>query len=152
MDRSQDVHSIDASVAMLVRVAHSHRARRRIEDRSGVPLGPTTLSALAAVITGGPMRYGAVARKMGVQPSRASKEVRVLIETGFVTEQPDPDDRRAMLLEATDKGHDAYQRYRHAAENAMDEVLSSWPDRDVHRLAQMLGRLAEGFANVEDDR
>lgn len=146
VDRTTDLHELQTALTTVGRVQHSHGARRRIEDRSGVPLGPTTIAALAAVHTMGPVRHRAVARRVGLQPSRVSKEVRVLVEAGFVTERPDPDDRRAVLLEATDKGADAHDRYVRAAQETLADVLADWTDADVHRLTHLLTRLAADFS------
>lgn len=151
MERPDDVRAIEAAVAQLSRVAYSHRARRRIEDRAGVPLGPNAIAVLAVIHAQGPVRFGAVARRTGQQPSRVSKEVRTLVDAGFVEQTDDPDDRRAVLLVSTDKGDDAYRRYRDAAEGALAEVLGTWSDRDVHQLARLMGRLATGFAQPPED-
>lgn len=146
MDRTADLHALQTALTTVGRVQHSHRARRRIEDRSGVPLGATTIATLAAIRLLGPTRHRAVARRVGLQPSRVSKEVRVLVEAGMVTERPDPDDRRAVLLETTEKGTDAHLRYLQAAEDTLAEVLSDWSDRDLHHIAELTTRLAAAFA------
>ena len=148
--RTVDLHALQTALTTVGRVQHSHRARRRIEDRSGVPLGPTTIAALAAIRVLGPARHRVVAHRMGLQPSRVSKEVRVLVDAGMVTERPDPADRRAILLEVTEKGADAHDRYRHAAQETLAEVLDDWSDRDLHRLADLTTRLAAAFARDID--
>jgi DNA-binding MarR family transcriptional regulator len=146
VDRTADLRTLQLALTTLGRVQHSHRARRRIEDRSGVPLGPTAIATLAAICVMGPVRHRAVARRVGVQPSRVSKEVRILVDAGMVSERPDPDDRRAVLLEATDKGADAHARYLRGAEEALAEVLADWTDQDLHRLTDLTTRLAACFA------
>lgn len=151
MERAEDVRAVEAAVGRIARVTYSHRARRRIEDRSGVPLGPNAITVLSTVLAHAPVRFGVVARRVGLQPSRVSKEVRTLVEAGLVEQVEDPDDRRAVLLVATDKGADAHRRYRDAAEQALADVLAEWPDRDVHTLARLLGRLADGFSNPPGD-
>lgn len=146
MNRAANLLSLQTALTTLGRVQHSHRARRRIENRSGVPLGQTTIATLAAIRTLGPARHRAVARRAGLQPSRVSKEARVLVDAGMVTEHPDPDDRRAVLLEATDKGAEAHDRYLAAAQETLAEVLADWSDADLHRLVDLTTRLAADFA------
>jgi len=148
VDRASDLHALQTALTTIGRVQHSHRARRRIEDRSGVPLGPTTIATLAAIRTLGPARHRAVARRVGLQPSRVSKEVRVLVDAGMVTEHPDPADRRAVILEATEKGTDAHLRYLRAAQDTLAEVLGDWSDRDLRRVAELSTRLAAAFARA----
>ena len=145
-DRTADLQALQIALTTVGRVQHSRRARRRIEDRSGVPLGPTTIATLTAIHTLGPVRHRAVARRVGLQPSRVSKEVRVLVDAGMVTERADPADRRAVLLEATEKGAEAHDRYVDAAQETLAEVLDGWSDRDVRTLSDLVTRLAVDFA------
>ena len=71
--------------------------------RRGSPsgLGPGSLSALATVVRGGPMRLGDLAAREGVAPPTLTRIVVSLEEGGYVTRTPDPDDRRATRVEAT---------------------------------------------------
>lgn len=132
-------------VSTLVRVQRSRRARRPIEDRAGVALSAITVDVLSAIHVMGPVRHGPVAERVGTQPSRVSKEVRALVEAGFVRESPDPDDRRAVLLRTTRRGAAAYARYLDAANAALTAVIADWSDRDVATLAASIDRLADAF-------
>lgn len=143
--RDADLRSVREALTAIGRVQNSRRARRHLEDRAGVPLAPTTIETLSAIHTLGPVRHGPVAARVGIQPSRISKEVRALVEAGMVVESSDPDDRRAALLTVTDKGIDALDRYIHSAHETLDEVLGDWSATDLARLARLLGRLAESF-------
>jgi DNA-binding MarR family transcriptional regulator len=100
----------------------------------------------------GPVRHGAVALRVGTQPSRVSKEVRTLVAGGLVSESPDPDDRRAVLLRTTEKGAESLLRYLHAAQDTLGEVLADWSDTDLELFALMISRLAEYFAREPRDR
>ncbi len=111
-----------------------------------MPLAPTAIETLSAIRTLGPVRHGAVAARIGIQPSRISKEVRSLVEAGMVTETPDPADRRAVLLDVTDKGTDALARYVGGSREILDEVLAGWSTTDLSRLGTLLGRMASALA------
>ncbi len=151
MGRSDDLRAISASITLVTRVANSRRARRNIADEAGVALGPTAIATLAAIKDLGPVRHGPVARRTRVQPSRVSKEVRVLVDLGFVTERVDPDDRRAMVLEITDRGTKSYRQYHEAVERALATTLDAWTDTELRRLSADLARLAHDFAHPEAD-
>ena len=151
MARPDDLRSIQVALTTIGRVQNSRRARRRIEDLAGVPIAPTTIATLAAVVALAPVRHGPIAARIGIQPSRVSKEVRILVEGGMVTESPDPHDRRAVLLDPTDKGVDAYVRYTEAAREILGDVLADWSARDVAELDRLTTRLATAFAAVAAD-
>lgn len=148
VSRPDDIRAIQAALSTVTRVQYNRRARRLIEDRSGVPLAPTTVATLSAIGALGPVRHGAVAQRVGTQPSRISKEVRALVQAGLVTEVADPQDRRAVLLGVTDKGTDAVERYAEAARETLSEVLAELSDDEVTTLAPLLTRLATCFARA----
>jgi DNA-binding MarR family transcriptional regulator len=151
MGRRADLRAIGASITMLTRVANSRRAHRNLADLAGVPLGPTTIGTLAAVSDLGPVRHVAVARRTRLQASRVSKEVRVLVDLGYVSECVDLDDRRAVVLEITERGTEALLRHRHAVERALAATLGTWTDDEIRHLRSNLARLAHDFAFPEAD-
>jgi DNA-binding MarR family transcriptional regulator len=152
MGRRADVRAIGDSITTLTRVSNSRRARQNLADLAGVPLGPTAIGTLAAIKDLGPARHGAVARRTRLQPSRVSKEVRVLVDLGFVSECVDPEDRRAVVLEITARGADAYVHYRRAVERVLATTLGAWTDDELRRLRTDLARLAHDFAVPEANR
>ena len=146
MDRNEDLHLVDLAVARIARAAYSKTLHARTQERAGVPLPPNAVAALSAIVRHGPLRLGALAQRLAVQQSRASKEVQRLVSAGFVEQADDPDDRRASLLGATDEGTRAYKRYRAAADDLLAERLASWSDRELHALARQLTKLATAFS------
>lgn len=66
----------------------------------------TTFSALAdptrrtvvGLLRGGPLRAGELAAALGATPAGLSRHLRVLRESGLVTEQPHAEDARVKLL------------------------------------------------------
>jgi DNA-binding MarR family transcriptional regulator len=77
----------------------------------------------------GPMTQRQLARALDVTPRNVTGLVDALVDTGFVTREPHPSDRRATLVTFTDQG----------AATAADLV------RDHEEFAHLL------FANVADD-
>lgn len=92
-------------------------------------------------LSAGPATTVQVAEQLGVTKQAASEMVRHLTEQGYLRRQPDPKDRRQVLLEFTAKGQDA------AAADAAATTVAAWrdqlPDGDLEHLTALLVRLAE---------
>lgn len=143
MDRSADLGDLDVALTRIGRAANSRRAAQRRAERAGTALTTAAVATLSAVYRHGPIRARSVAEVAELEPSRVSREVRSLVEAGFVEQRADADDRRAVLLVVTPQGKRAFERYRRAADELLDELMASWSDRDLHTLSSLLKRLAD---------
>ena len=146
MSRADDLAKVDVALPRVARIANSRRAARERSRLSGVDLLPTAVWTLAAVYRLGPVRLTDLAAEMELEPSRVSKEVNRLVDAGLVAHETDASDRRAIQITATDKGADAWQRYRKAVDQQLARTLDSWSDRDVSQLAALLTRLSAAVA------
>ena len=146
MSRADDLTKVDAALTRIARVANSRRAARERSRLSGVDLLPTAVWTLAAIYRLGPVRLTDLANDMELEPSRVSKEVNRLAEAGLVEQQTDASDRRAVRITATEKGADAWHRYRKAVDRQLARTLDSWTDSDITKLAALLTRLSSAVA------
>lgn len=136
------LQTIDAALTRIGRVANSRRAAARRAERAGVNLSATAVNALAVTYRHGPARLSTLAEHLDLEPSRASKEMRRLLDAGLVTQVADPVDRRASMLSVTKAGSAAFRRYRKAADELLAEALAEWSDQEMDRVAVHLDRLA----------
>ena len=143
--RVTSLAEIDASLTAIGKLARSRRAAELRQRRARVHLPDTTIAALAAVYRHGPLRIGEVATHMDLDASRASKEIRRLVDEGYVIQQIDPRERRASSLTVTAKGKRTFERYRAAADALVEDVFGSWTDTDLAEAAAVLQRLAGSF-------
>jgi len=106
--------------------------------------------ALRAVVNGGPMALNALAESLFLDKSTASRVVSALERKEYVVRRPDPQDGRALLLEATEAGR---QLYRRIEAELVEEVARSAAafDPAVRRdMIRLLGRLGSAVtARVE---
>jgi len=83
----------------------------RVQDaRSGI--GPAQLSALSVIVFGGPVSLNDLARAEQVRPPTMSRIVDGLEAAGLARRGPNPEDRRAVTIEATSKGTSILQKGR----------------------------------------
>ncbi|HET7698235.1 MAG TPA: MarR family transcriptional regulator [Vicinamibacterales bacterium] len=99
-DLQGDAEALQAAVAELVRV-YQFRDRDRICCHD---VSVTQCYALETLVERGPMRLRALAERLFLDKSTASRVVNALVRKGYVEQRPDATDGRAMLLDATPAG------------------------------------------------
>jgi DNA-binding MarR family transcriptional regulator len=122
---------------------HLLRGVRREDERSGV--GPARLSALSVLVFAGPMRLTELALIEQVKPPTMTKVVAGLRTAGLVRRSADPDDARAVRLEATTRGTRLLQegrRRRVARLGAALEVLTGGELEVLARAAAIVERVS----------
>jgi DNA-binding MarR family transcriptional regulator len=87
-------------------------------------------SVLAELVGGGPSRMSRLARLEGVRMPSMTDVVGRLERLGMVNRRPDPDDGRAVLVEATDEGRRFYAEMVAAREEQLRERLLGLDDAD----------------------
>ena len=153
-DRARAIAQIDSGLTAIGKLARSHKTIALRQRTSGVDLPETTIAALAVIHRHGPMRTGEVGALMELDASRASKEVRRLVDEGLVKQQTDPVERRASILTSTAKGKRVFERYRRAADELVAGAFREWPTADVVAAAAAVRRMTDTFTSfvVNDGR
>ena len=85
---------------------------RKHERKELAPFGLTFAQAraLRALVDGGPMRIGDLAARLEIVPRSATSRVDDLETAGLVTRRMDADDRRSVIVMATEAGSDLVAR------------------------------------------
>ena len=99
----------------------------RVED-AATGIAPARLSALSVLVFGGAMSLNDLARAEQVRPPTMSRIVDALEAEGLARRTVNPQDRRAIVIEATEKG---------------TAILWQGRKRRVKFLARRLSRLSE---------
>lgn len=105
------------------------RLSRSLRRSGGAGIGHGSLSALSTLVSTGEQRLGDLAAREGVAAPTMSRIVTALVEAGYVRRDPDPGDRRAWLVRATDDG---------------ERVVSGVRSNRVQDLSRRLDRLDAG--------
>ncbi|GGS16010.1 MULTISPECIES: MarR family winged helix-turn-helix transcriptional regulator [Actinokineospora] len=80
------------------------RLSRSLRRSGSAGLGHGSISALSTLVTSGEQRLGDLAARENVAAPTMSRIVAALVEAGYVGREPDPADRRAWLVKATEEG------------------------------------------------
>lgn len=86
-----------------------------------------------------------VAEEMGIEHSTASRAVATVVQAGFLDKTQAAEDQRRCLLELTPLGVRALAEATSRRRAIVAEHVAHWPEQDVERLTQLLGRLADEF-------
>ncbi len=105
-DLARDAAALQAAVSDLVRV-YQFRDRDRICCHD---ISVTQCHALEALVEAGPMRLGALAERLFLDKSTASRVVSALVKKGYVAQHADAADGRAVALAATRSGRALHAR------------------------------------------
>jgi DNA-binding MarR family transcriptional regulator len=88
------------------------------------------------------VRLSSLAHLTGLEAPLISREIKELGDGGYVFRTSDPTDGRAGIVELSPKGSDAWNRYRHAADDINAETFSEWSSEDLRTLRVLLERVA----------
>jgi DNA-binding MarR family transcriptional regulator len=103
------------------------RLVRVLRRSDGGELSPGVLSALATLVSAGPMRQGDLAVREGVRPPTLTRIVAALDERGLVERRADPADGRAVLVAATAAGVDLVGGLRGARADELGRRVAALP-------------------------
>ncbi|WP_033209576.1 MarR family winged helix-turn-helix transcriptional regulator [Streptomyces bikiniensis] len=99
----------------------------------------------------GPVRQSELIQSLGLDPSTVTKMLQRLEQSGHVRRGPDPADRRAVLVEATERG----QALRTGVEDAWKDLeslsLGGLSAADGAELSRLLGLVAENLREETEE-
>ncbi|HMM95256.1 MarR family transcriptional regulator [Phycicoccus sp.] len=88
------------------------------------------------------LRVSELADAVHSDVSTVSRQVSTLVDLGFVTREPDPDDGRAHVLAVTADGTALLTGIRESRDRWLQDLLADWTDDEVGSLTTALARLA----------
>ena len=103
--------------------------------RLGTAPGASVVITLAKL---GPMRVCDLAAELHLDQSTVSRHLAPLCEQGLVQRTPDPADRRAHVMQATDAGMDLARESIAARVAMLEALVADWTDADRHEFARLV--------------
>ena len=119
---------------------------RRLRERSAETLAPwditpAHLRALRVLARHGTMRLSELSDRLQIAPRTATEVVDALQARDLVRRRADPADRRAILVEVTERGTGMLAEIRGARGTEASRVFGSLAPADRAELARILGKL-----------
>ncbi|GAB3354233.1 MarR family winged helix-turn-helix transcriptional regulator [Modestobacter lapidis] len=132
-------HRLTAGVTQLVRAGR--RLGSRVADDLYGDLPSFGWAVLVPLEQDGPQRCSALAARLGVDVSVASRQVSALERAGYLDRRPDPHDGRASLVSLSAAGAAALARTREVRGTWVAAALHDWTDEEARELTARLERL-----------
>ena len=122
-------------VVKLLHVARQHAPRQHPKvDPMAYPL----LFQLKVM----PLRLTELAGLLHTDVSTVSRQMSVLVDLGFVSRGPDPDDGRAQVLSLTPQGESLLRSIRASRDRWLQGLLTDWSTEEIHAFSAHLQHLA----------
>jgi len=106
----------------------------RVED-AATGIAPARLSALSVIVFGGPVSLRDLARAEQVRPPTMSRIVDALEAQGLARRKVNPRDRRAVVIEATEKGAEMLKQGRKRRVKFLASYLSKLDESELAHIA-----------------
>ena len=139
---AQDTRALYDALSELVRI-YQFRDRDRI---CCYDISVTQCYAIEALITHSPMTVNALAAHLYLDKSTTSRVLDALERKGYATRSHDPEDGRAIRLQATAKGRALHKKIVDAILEEEQQLLGEFPAevrKSIIQLIQSLARAAE---------
>ena len=104
-------------------------------------IAPSHSRALVTLARRGTMRLSELSDHLHIAPRSTTEVVDALEERGLVRRRPDPNDRRATLVEVTDEGQQALVAIRAARTAEAEAFFGRLSDTDQAHLRRILRKL-----------
>ena len=85
-----------------------------------------------------PLRAADLSDAFGMDKGGVSRQVQTLVDLGLVERRPAAEDRRAILLDASDEGRRRLEAMTRHRSDRFDERLSAWSDEELSEFSAQL--------------
>ena len=105
----------------------------------------TELRLLDAVTMAEPTTVGDVAERLGIDPSRASRQVARAVANGLLERRAEQADGRKVVLAVTRQGAALQRRGSNLTRARIELAIEDWSAADRERFARLFGRFADAI-------
>jgi len=88
-----------------------------------------------------------LARQLALSEATVSRFLRKMEEDGWVERTPDPEDRRAMLLQPTATARERFPELVEVSNQVLDDIYGALSSDEIQQLAEMVGRVQSRLAD-----
>ncbi len=124
--------------------------RLRLHDKAS-GIGPAQLSALSVLVFGGrPLSLGELAEAEQVKDPTMSRIVAGMIRAGLAKRHVSKEDRRRLVISATEKGTRVLQQGRQRRVQALAEALEDLSREEVELLSEAVELVFQALPKIQN--
>jgi DNA-binding MarR family transcriptional regulator len=139
MDRTE----ITKGIIKLQRRLNREQRRHEQDAWLALHLSIGQVKSLFFIATQGTTNFSKLAAALGVTPPNITGIVDRLVEQGLVSRQENPEDRRMLMLQVTEKGETLIAELRERTVSHMSETLAHLSTAELNTVTQGLSLLVQ---------
>lgn len=112
-------------------------------------LSRTFVLNIVAGFTDQEVTVGAVADRLSVDPSVASRMVTDCISAGYLMRSASQADGRRTILQLTPEGHELTRSFREQQRHAFEFITREWPETERLEFARLLIKYVDSVAELD---
>jgi DNA-binding MarR family transcriptional regulator len=136
--------TIEQELTVLIRRARGLSAQ--MSRQFHPDLEPGAYAMLLWLDDAGSARMTEMAAYFGIGKPTVSRQLQLMEKLDLIAREVDETDRRAQRLTLTENGATLVHQARAARRESFRVRMADWPQEDLDRFAEMLGRLNENLA------
>ncbi|MGF9698537.1 MarR family winged helix-turn-helix transcriptional regulator [Paenibacillus sp. MABNR03] len=138
--RTQDRETLELGLGEQIHalISASHALNVRSAERFDATLQPAAFHLVRWLYSYGPTSAAALAEATAMDRSSVSRLIKQLEKSGYVSKEPDPNDRRGVLLSLTELGQQSTVSALKEKESVFYDRISRWDDKELERFTSML--------------
>jgi DNA-binding MarR family transcriptional regulator len=140
-----------SQIIELQRKADQVRRQYELDVWMSLPLTIAQLKSLFFIRNQGSTSLGTLAAALGVTPTNTTGIIDRLVKQGLVSRTENPENRRMLLLRATDRGQELVVKLRERRTGYMSEVLQRMSVSELTTMAQGLASLVKAAEAQEKE-
>lgn len=110
-------------------------------------LPPALTGVLGMLSVHGECRQTELANQLCLSQSALSRQLSDLVEWGYITRTPDPDDRRAALVRVSRSGFEILERIKESRVARLSTMLGEWSEDQALAALESVRHLKETFTD-----
>lgn len=137
---------LDRAIAVLSRTGTRVRFHRLLSEAAGSHIDRAVYLVLRRLALEGPARVTEVAAQMAVEPSTASRHIRMLEKRGWIVKERDAEDGRVLTASVTPAGRTLVRRIETERRRILEMSLTDWSDDEVGEFIDHLERFVDDLS------
>lgn len=121
------------------------------EFMKSLAMPPSHVKVVFYLAQNGPSSVSNIAKDLCISKPNMTPIIDKLLEAGYVKRYEDPNDRRVLIIEVTEKAHEIFRIKREFAVSLLKEKLSALNDDDVKSISTSICELIRIFSNIKVD-
>jgi DNA-binding MarR family transcriptional regulator len=147
--RARQLHNLLRLSHIFSSVVREILEAKLLAETSTLPLTVSQFHILKLMTLNGHHQAGELAEFLGVSAPAATKNIDKLERFGLIVRSPSPDDRRATILSASQKGRRLVEKYEELKATRLYPILEQFDSEEIDHLSELLERFSVSLLQHE---